>query len=68
MQNPLGVLHSTLGSSVQEDLMGVSPEKGHKIVSEVKYCFYLERLRELQLFILKKIRLQGHLIEAFQYV
>lgn len=65
MQNPPGALHLTLESSIQEDLLGLSPEKRHKMVSGLKYPFCLEGLSELRLLVLKKRRLQGDLIEAF---
>ena len=39
-----------------------------KMIRGLKQLFYEEKLRELGLFSLEKTRLQGALIEAFQYL
>lgn len=44
------------------------PERGHKNDPGVEHHPCEDRLREMELFSLEKIRVQGDLIEAFQYI
>lgn len=67
-ETPAGELHPVLESSEQQRhrTVGAGPEEGHRNY-QITFS-HKESLRELGLFSLKEIKLQGDLIEAFQYL
>jgi len=67
---PPGVLRPALQPSAQErhGPVGAGLEEVTKMIRGTEHLSYEERLREFRMFSLKKRKLQGDLIAAFQYI